>query len=93
MKNFTITPSIPLIPILGRNPSLFEYDTQDIIGDDKETIKNNIENAVSSKLREMEELNSVYEKTIGKDDVKKVIIDYFAKTGKDKKMIEENYNK
>ncbi len=43
MKNFTITPSIPLIPILGRNPSLFEYDTQDIIGDDKETIKNNIE--------------------------------------------------
>ncbi len=41
----------------------------------------------------MEELNSVYEKTIGKDDVKKVIIDYFAKTGKDKKMIEENYNK
>ncbi len=93
MKNFSITPSIPLIPTLGRNPSLIEYDTQDIVGDDKENIKNNIENAVSSKLKEMEELNSVYEKIIGKDDVKRVIIDYFTKTGKDKKMIEENYNK
>lgn len=93
MKNFNIDPNIVRMNSLGRNSSLIEFESQDILPKDKEDIKNDIENAISWKQREMEELNNVYEKIVGKDDVKKIIIDYYGKIGKDKNLIEDNWNK
>ena len=60
---------------------------------EREEILNNIEGAIGTKFKEFEDINCVYDKIIGKDDVKNIIVDYYVKNGKDRDLIEENFNK
>jgi hypothetical protein len=75
-----------------RKISILDMDTLEAQRE-KEEIKLAIENTVQTKLKENEDLHIVFDKVIGKDDVKNTIIDYYLRQGKDKAAMEEYYNK
>ena len=82
MRNFNV----------NKNSKKFEKTSVFVFEFEKE--KEDIENAISKKLKESEDINMVYEKVSSNtDDIKSTIMDFYVKNGKERVLLEENFSK